>query len=128
MSRWRRYLLFLAALAGLTLVLMAAGYLPTRSVAGAAALPAMVLACSVSFVGSAAGGLPIATARVGGMEGLTRFTASMVLRLLVVALLAAAVLLVLAPVRKPFLLWLATSYLVLLAADAGFALAVLRRL
>ena len=128
MSAGRRYLLFLAALAGLTLVLLAAGYLSTRSAAGEAALPAMVLACAVNFVGSAVGGLPIATARVGGMEGLTRFTISMVLRLLVVALLAAGVMLLLGPERKPFLLWLAISYLVLLAADTGFAQAVLRRL
>ena len=128
MSAWRRYLLFLAALVGLTLVLLAAGYLPTHSIAGEAALPAMLLACGVSFVGSAVGGLPIAMARAGGMEGLKRFTASMVLRLLVVAALAGAVIWFLGPERKPFLLWLAISYLVLLAADTGFAQTVLRRL
>ncbi len=128
MSVWRRYLLFLAALVGLTLVLLAAGYLPTRSMAGDAALRAMLLACCVSFIGSAVGGLPIATARAGGMEGLKRFTASMVLRLLVVAALAGVVIWLLGPERKPFLLWLAISYLILLVADTGFAQAVLRRL
>ena len=128
MSVARRYLLFLAALLGLSLVLLAIGYLPTLSLAGEAALPAMLLACGVSFVGSAVGGLPIAMARAGGMEGLKRFTASMVLRLLVVAALAGAVIWFLGPERKPFLLWLAISYLVLLAADTGFANAVLRRL
>ena len=128
MSSGRRYLLFLAALAGLTLVLLAVGYLPTRSLAGEAALPAMLLACAVSFVGSAVGGVPIARARESGLEGLKLFTASMVLRLLVVAALAGAVIWFLAPERKPFLLWLAISYLVLLAADTGFAQAVFRRL
>jgi hypothetical protein len=128
MSAGRRYLLFLAALVGLTLAVQAIGYLPTRSVAGEAALPAMALACWVAFFGSAVGGLPIATARAGGLEGLKRFTASMVLRLLVTALLAAAVIWLLSPERKPFLLWLAISYLVLLVADTGFAQAVLRRL
>ena len=134
MSVVRLYLLFLAALIGLTLVLLAVGYLPTRSMAGEGALPAMLLACGVSFIGSAVGGLPIATTGaggkegVGGLEGLKRFTASMVLRLLVVAALAGAVIWLLGPERKPFLLWLAISYLVLLAADTGFAHAVLRRL
>ena len=79
------------ALAGLTLVLLAVGWVPTRSLAGAAALPAMLLACAVSFVGSAIGALPVATARAGGLEGLKRFTASVVLRLLLVAALAGAV-------------------------------------
>jgi hypothetical protein len=128
LSLGRRYLLFLTALVGLSLVLLAIGYRPTRSMAGEAALPAMLLACAVSFVGSAVGALPIATARVGGLEGLKRFTASMVLRLLLVAALAGAVIWLLDPERKPFLLWLAISYLVLLMADTGFAQAVLRRL
>jgi hypothetical protein len=128
LSPGRRYLLFLAALLGLTLALLAVGYLPTRSLAGAAGLPAMLLACGVSFVGSAVGGLPIATARASGLEGLKRFTASMVLRLAVVAALAGAVIWLLGPERKPFLLWLALSYLVLLVADTGFAQAVFRRL
>lgn len=134
MKRARAYLLFLAALAGMTLVLLGVGYQPTRSLAGEAALPAMLLACAVSFVGSAVGGIPIATAGAAGpganagLDGLKRFTASMVLRLLVVAALAAAVIWFLAPERKPFLLWLAISYLVLLAADTGFAQRVLRRL
>lgn len=130
MSSWRRYLLFLAALVGLTSVLAAIGYLPTVSKAGEAALPAMWLALGVSCIGSAIGAVPIATARAGsgGMEGLKRFTASMVLRLLIVAALAGAVIWFVGPERKPFLLWLAISYLVLLAADTGFAQVVLRRL
>ena len=108
--------------------------MPTRSLAGAAALPAMLLACGVCFVGSAVGGVPIATAARRraeanpGIEGLKLFTASMVLRLLLVAALAGAVIWLLGPERKPFLLWLAISYLVLLAADTGYANAVLRRL
>lgn len=128
MSAARRYLLFLATLAGLTLVLVGAGYLPTRDLGGEAALTAMALACGVSLVGSALGGLPIALAREGGLEGLKRFVASMVLRLLVVAALAGLVLWLAGPARRPFLLWLALSYLVLLAADTGFAWTVLRRL
>ena len=134
MSALRRYLLFLAALVGLTLLLLAVGYLPTRSLAGEVALPAMFLACAVVFVGSAVGALPIATTGRRqvegnpGIDGLKRFTASMVLRLLLVALLAGAVIWFLEPARKPFLLWLAISYLVLLAADTGFAQAVFRRL
>jgi hypothetical protein len=124
----RRYLLFVGVIAGLSLVLLAIGYVPTRSLAGAAALPAMLLACAISFIGSAVGALPIATARAGGLEGLKRFTASVVLRLLLVAALAGAVLWFLDPERKPFLLWLAISYLVLLVADTGFAQAVFRRL
>ncbi|MFQ5351194.1 MAG: hypothetical protein ACE5EG_12195 [Thermoanaerobaculia bacterium] len=128
MSGRRRYLLFLVALVGPTGALLAVGYLPTRSLAGEAALPAMLLACAVSFVGSAVGGLPIATARESGLEGLKRFTASMVLRLLVVAVLAGAVIWFLDPERRPFLLWLAISYLVLLVADTGFAQAVFKRL
>jgi len=129
-SPLRRYLLFLVALVGLTLLLGAIGYLPTLSKAGETALPAMWLALGVSCIGSAIGAVPIATARAGsgGMEGLKLFTASMVLRLLIVAALAGAVIWLVGPERKPFLLWLAISYLVLLAADTGFAQVVLRRL
>lgn len=134
MTAGRRYLLFLAALAGLTLVLLAVGYLPTRSLAGQVGARAMLLGCAVCFVGSVVGGVPIALAgrpRIEGnpgIEGLKLFTASMVLRLLVVAVLAGAVIVLLGPERKAFLLWLAISYLVLLAADTGYANAVLRRL
>ena len=134
MSAARRYLLFLAALAGITLALLAIGYLPTRSIGGEVALPAMLLGCAVSFVGSALGALPIATAGSGeragvaGVEGLKRITAAMALRLLLVAALAGGVLWLLSPSRRPFLLWLAISYLVLLVADTGFARATLRRL
>lgn len=127
MSTGRRYLVFLAALAGLTSLLVAVGYLPTRSVAGEAGAAAMLLACGIALFGSAVGAVPIALAR-DAQEGLKRFTASMVLRLLVVAVLAGVAFWVLAPERRPFLLWLAISYLVLLVADTGFAQAVLRRL
>lgn len=128
MSPARRYLLFVGGIAALTLVLLAIGYLPTRSLAGAGALPAMLLACAVSFIGSAVGALPVATARASGLEGLKRFTASVVLRLLLVGALAGTILWLLEPERKPFLLWLAISYLVLLVADTGFVQAVFRRL
>lgn len=128
MSAGRRYLLFLVALSGLTLLLLAVGYLPTRSLGGEAALAAMLLACGVSFAGSALGALPIATARAAGPEGLQRITAAMLVRLLVVAALAGGLYWLLRPERRPFLLWLAISYLVLLAADTGFARAVFRRL
>lgn len=127
MSATGRYLVFLAALAGLTLFLAAIGYLPTRSAAGAEGVVAMLLACGASLVGSAVGAVPIALARTPE-ESLKRFTASMALRLLVVAVLAGAALWFLTPARRPFLLWLAISYLVLLVADTRFAQAVLRRL
>ncbi len=118
----------LSRLAGLTLILVAAGYRPTRGAGGRAALEAMLLACGVSLTGSAVGGVPIALAREGGLEGLKRFIASMVLRLLVVAALAGLAIWLLDPLRKPFLLWLGLTYLVLLVADTGFAWKVLRRL
>ena len=127
MSAAGRYLVFLAALAGLTLLLAAIGYLPTRSVAGESGVAAMLLACGVSLVGSAVGAVPIAMAR-NAREGLKRFIASMALRLLVVAVLAGVAYWILDPERVPFLLWLAISYLALLVADTGFAQAVLRRL
>lgn len=88
----------------------------------------MLLACLVSFAGSAAGGVPIALARRADPEGFKRFTASIGLRLFVVAALAGAVIWLLGPMRRPFLLWLVISHLVLLAADTGFARVVFRRL
>ncbi len=126
MTAGRRYLLFLAALAGLTGLLLLAGYLPTRAAGGRPALFAMALACAASFAGSALGGLPIALARGAPSQGLALFAASMILRLLVVGVAAGALALLAAPPKEPFLIWLALSYLALLFADTAYAWLALR--
>ena len=123
-----RYLAFLAVVIGLTAVLVAIGYVPTRRLGGAVFVDAMFWGCGVSLAASALGGLPLAMAAGGGTRGVTLVFASMVLRLLAAMGLGAAALLVFAPEKKPFLLWLAISYLAQLVVDTTYATRVFRRL
>ncbi len=124
----RRYLAFLASVVGVTAALLLVGYLPTRTLGGQPAVMALLYACAVSLFSSAVSGLPIARARAGGLAGFKLLVASIVIRLLTVAAAGVAVAIAVGLERKPFLLWLAISYLALLVVDTVYAWKTLRRL
>jgi hypothetical protein len=116
----RRYLRLLALLAALAAALAAVGYLPTARLAGATGTGAMVAGIAASLLATAVGGLPLLLPRASARDSATVPLLAMALRFLVVIVLAVALALSgLVPVA-PTLLWLALSYLVLLAAEAAF--------
>ncbi len=103
-------------------ILMAVGYVPTRRVGGADALPAMIAGCSISALGSLVGVIPIL--RAAGRPARVMPNAVLLataLRLAVVALLAVAVVLSGWFERGPLLLWVAISYVVFLFVDTAYA-------
>ena len=123
-----RYLRFLLWVIGVTIALLLIGYSPTRSQGGETAVVAMWFACGVSLVASAVSGLPIVRARSGGLSAFKLFVASIVLRLFTVAVGGVAVAMGAGLEPKPFLLWLAISYLALLVVDTAYTWTTLRRL
>ena len=114
-----RFVLFLSLMAVGTLGL---GVLPTRALGGYEAVRGMVIGCGLSFVGSLAGGIPLAVgvARPPQARG-PYLLASMAIRMLVVLGGALVVLLTMEVHRPALLIWVAISYLAFLAIDVGYA-------
>ena len=114
-----RFVLFLSLMAVGTLGL---GVLPTRALGGYEAVRGMVIGCGLSFVGSLAGGIPLAVG--AGRPPQARgpyLLASMAARMLVVLGGALVILLTIEVDRAALLIWVAISYLAFLAIDVGFA-------
>jgi hypothetical protein len=115
----RRYARLLALLAGTALLLAALGYLPTARLAGPAGPAAMAAGIAASLVAVALGALPLLAPWQGG-QGASALLLAMVLRFAVAAVLALVLALSGLLPRTPVLLWIALSYLVMLAADAAY--------
>ncbi len=121
-------------LAGAIVVFVAGvGYVPTKRLAGSDGTLAMAVGCVISLVASAMGAVPVVLARrhVGtdsqaAGRRVTAVMMSMAVRFLVVLILGVAAALSGLLVTAPLLIWLAISYLALLAADTTFALRVLK--
>ncbi len=116
------YLRFLGWLAGVVALALALGYVPTRRLAGEAGLKAMLAGCAIGAVSSMVGAIPVALAAARGIKSATAPLAAMALRF------AAALALVLPAALSgwfatvPLLVWVAISYMVLLAVDTRYAL------
>ncbi len=118
----RRYARFVAVSAVVAMVLVGAGFFPTRNLAGADGLWAMVAACGVSLVGSWIGAVPMALVSVGDRAAVaTAALGAMAVRFAVVLFGALAVVLGSDVERPSFLIWVGISYLVLLVVDTLFA-------
>jgi len=129
--RARAYGSFAAVAAAVSLLLAAAGWFPTRWLAGPAGTPAMLAGCAIVLAASLVGGLPIAFGggNSGGRPGVPpvlRALAGIGLRLAVATVLAAAAALSGRFAVAPLVAWTAVGYLVLLAVDTRFALAAAR--
>ena len=122
-----RYLRFLSAVAVAVAVLAAIGYF-TSAGRGDSSLEAMLAALAATGLASAVSGIPLAL--VGGPPhaSFNRSLIAMLVRMVVVAALAAACLLSLGLAQTPFLVWLVIGYLALLAVDTAFAVRFFRRL
>ena len=121
------YLRFVAWVAGVAALIALVGALPTRRLGGDEAIPAMLAGCAIGALASAAGGIPIARGARRGSAidpagSLAATMTSMALRLAVVIVLGTAAVLSGELARKPLLLWIAISYMALLAVDVQYAL------
>ncbi len=112
---------------GVAVVLAGLGWLPTRAIAGDAALPAMGLGIGLALLATLAGLVPpVLATRSGPRERTTAALAGMGLRFaLMLALLGAALLAGVQP-RAVLAIWAALGYLVLLAVDTAGLVWLLR--
>ena len=108
-------------------LLVAAGWIPTRNVAGADGVRAMVLACGVSTaVALLAGWVSVRRAGAGPAALATGILAGQALRLLLTLAAIGLVVFGHAAARRPFLLWTGVSYLALLAIESVMLLRAVR--
>jgi hypothetical protein len=121
-TRGARYARFIGLAAGIVVSLMAAGYLPTRRLAGDAGLPAMAAGCLISFAAAALAGMLLVTAAGSTPTAkMQRAFLAMVVRLAVVVVFGLSAALSGVVARMPLLFWLATAYVALLPLEVKLA-------
>lgn len=118
------YLRFVAWVVGVAGLAATLGYLPTRRLGGPEAVPAMLAGCAVGVLASLVGGLPVLWSRrePTPAERLNGMLFGLALRFGVALALGMAAALSGLFARYPLLLWVAISYLALLAVDTRYAL------
>ena len=122
-SRSRRYARFLSLAVAIVLGLCAIGWLPTRRLAGAGAVAAMLAGCAISLLSAAlAGWLLIVVPAETPEARMQRGFLAMVVRLAVVVVLGMAAALSGELARQPLLLWIGTSYVALLPLEVKLAI------
>ena len=121
-SRSGRYTRFLTLAVAIVAGLCALGWLPTRRLAGAEAVVAMMAGCAISLVSAAlAGWLLIVVGAETPEARMQRGFLAMVVRLAVVAVLGLAVASV-EVARQPLLFWIGTAYVALLPLEVKLAI------
>jgi hypothetical protein len=122
-ARTGRYARFLVRAIAIVVTAMAIGFLPTRRLAGAAAIPAMAMGCLVSFISAALAGWLLVTFDASTPTArMQRAFLAMVVRLAVVVVLGLAAALSGDLARSPLLFWLAITYLALLPLEVKLAI------
>jgi hypothetical protein len=122
MTPFRRYGRFVGVALLVTAVVLAVGFLPTRRLAGDAALPSMAAGSLISLVAAAlAGWLLVAVPAATPVLRMQRAMLAMAVRFGTVIVLGVAALLGGVLARRPLLFWLATSYVVLLPLEVKLA-------
>ena len=122
-SRSGRYTRFLTLAVAIVAGLCALGWLPTRRLAGAEAVVAMMAGCAISLVSAAlAGWLLIVVGAETPEARMQRGFLAMVVRLAVVAVLGLAAALSGEIARQPLLFWIGTAYVALLPLEVKLAL------
>ena len=122
-SRSGRYARFLGLAVAIVFGLCVVGWLPTRRLAGAGGVPAMVAGCVISLVSAAlAGGLLIVVSGETPEARMQRGFLAMVVRLAVVVALGMAAALSGELARQPLLFWIGAAYVVLLPLEVKLAI------
>jgi hypothetical protein len=122
-SRSGRYARFLGLAVAIVFGLCVVGWLPTRRLAGAGGVPAMVAGCVISLVSAAlAGGLLIVVSGETPEARMQRGFLAMVVRLAVVVVLGMAAALSGELARQPLLFWIGAAYVVLLPLEVKLAI------
>jgi hypothetical protein len=122
-SRAADYVRFVALAVAATVVIAGIGYMPTRRLAGDAAIGAMAAGCAISLVAAAlAGWLIVASPATTPVARMQRAFLAMTVRLAIVAVLAVAAILSGVLDRMPLLFWIATTYVVLLPLEVKLAI------
>lgn len=123
------YLRFLLGAFGATLVVALIGILPTRKLAGEGSLEALLVGCAVTLAASAIGAVPLVRA-AGKSEPQALVLGVMVAIGVRLGLVLAAALVLLSGgwfPRRPLLIWIAVSYLVVLVVETRFAVSGIAR-
>lgn len=123
------YLRFLLGALGATLLVAAAGALPTRNLAGEGSLEAMAVGCAVTLAASAIGAVPLVRAS-RKPEPQALVLGVMVAVGVRLGLVLAAALALLSGgwfPRRPLLIWIAISYLAVLVVETRFAVSGIAR-
>ena len=122
-SRSSRYARFLTVAVAIVLVLCAIGWVPTRRLAGADAVAAMLAGCAISLISAAvAGWLLIVVGAETPEARMQRGFLAMVARLAVVVVLGMAAALSGELARQPLLFWIGTAYVALLPLEVKLAI------
>lgn len=96
-----------------------AGYLPTRRWGGPAAIEAMLAGCGVSLAAAVLGALPLLFASPTPQARAQALLLGMALRFMAALGAGLAVAVAGEFAAAPFLMWLAVSYVALLAVEVG---------
>ncbi|HPA95735.1 MAG TPA: hypothetical protein PKX99_00465 [Thermoanaerobaculia bacterium] len=115
----RCYARLLALLGGTAVLLAALGLLPTVRLAGRPGVAAMATGIGVSLFATGVGVLPLVVRWRHGART-SALLATMVLRFLLVGILTLVLVLSGLLPKAPVLIWIALSYLVMLAAEATY--------
>jgi hypothetical protein len=115
---------FLGMALALVALLMAVGLVPTRRLGGTEAVTSMAVGCAISFLSAVLAAWLLTAVRADSPAArMQRAFLAMVARLAVVVVLGLAAALSGEFARMPLLLWLATSYVVLLPLEVMLAIA-----
>ena len=122
-SRSGRYARFLGLAVAIVFGLCVVGWLPTRRLAGADGVLAMLAGCAISLVSAAlAGGLLIVVSAETPEARMQRGFLARVVRLAVVVVLGMAAALSGELARQPLLFWIGAAYVVLLPLEVKLAI------
>ena len=117
---------FLGLVGLVTTLMMLLGYLPTRQLAGDAALPAMFAGCAIGVVASLIGTVPVYLARnKPHVEAWSSAIVAMAVRLGVVIVLGASLAMSGALPVKPLVIWILISYAGLMIPDTLLSIKIL---
>jgi hypothetical protein len=117
-----RYLRFIGWTAVVIVAVVGIGVLPTRRLAGDAALPAMLAGCAIGWISAAlAGGVLVAPREKTPQAQMQTALMAMMVRVAAVIVLGAAAVLTDIFQRAPLLFWLAASYVALLPLEVRLA-------